>query len=147
MLNMPPPTSVHLPVLADVGRAVVEAETQQLGRVGHLGVKGRFMSSLLLILPRNHLAFRHVRLFPEAVLAVLVLGGDCARVEGAVPGEGPAVPPRHVDNRYLEMKTRYVDICLSTHQLLILTISRTFARTTSTCSWLHTDPGVPWGIV
>ena len=95
-------------------------------------------------MPRNHLAFRHVRLLPEAVLAVLVLGGDGARVEGAVPGEGPAVPPRYVDNRYLDMKTRYVDIYLSTHQLLILTISRTFSLTTSTCSWLHTDPGAPW---
>ena len=30
------PTSVHLPVLADVGDTVVEAQTQQLGRVGNL---------------------------------------------------------------------------------------------------------------
>ena len=95
-------------------------------------------------MPHNHLALRHVRLLPEAVLAVLVLGGDGARVEGAVPGEGSSVPPRYVDSIYLDVNTRYVDIYLSTHQLLILTISRNFALTTSTCSWLHTDPGAPW---
>ena len=31
------PTSIQLPVLADVGDTVVEAQTQQLGRVGQLG--------------------------------------------------------------------------------------------------------------
>ena len=30
-------------------------------------------------------------------------------MEGAVPGEGPAVPPRYVDNRYLEI-CRYLSI-------------------------------------